>query len=204
MADGNAAYTLPTAIRVGRALERIGLDWFEEPIPQLWPSHAEYAGYDTLAAHLDIPIACGEILQSRGAFKALLDGHKVDIIQPDVTICGGIAECLFVSDLARLQGVQSIPHCWGGAITIAATVHVLSLLPNPTGGPSTETPMLEHDMTPNLVSDRTPGRAAGSERRLGRGSARSGPRHRRRRRCDTTLSGSLSFVPHMGVVGSIH
>ena len=66
-----------------------------------------------------------------------------------MTICGGIAECLFVSDLARLQAVQSIPHCWGVAITIAATVHVLSLLPNPTGGPSTETPMLEHDMTPN-------------------------------------------------------
>lgn len=149
MADGNAAYTLPTAIRVGRALERIGLDWFEEPIPQLWPSQAEYAGYDTLAAHLDIPIACGEILQSRGAFKALLDGHKADIVQPDVTICGGIAECLFVSELARLGGVQSLPHCWGGAITIAATVHVLSLLPDPTGGPSTETPMLEYDTTPN-------------------------------------------------------
>jgi D-galactarolactone cycloisomerase len=149
MADGNAAYTLPTAIRVGRALEHIGLHWFEEPIPQVWPSQAEYAGYDTLTAHLDIPIACGEILQSRGAFKALLDAHKVDIIQPDVTICGGIAECLFVADLARLSSVQTFPHCWGGAITIAATLHVLSLLPNPTGGPSTESPMLEYDTTPN-------------------------------------------------------
>lgn len=149
MADGNAAYTLPTAIRVGRALERIGLDWFEEPIPQLWPSHAEYAGYDVLAEHLDIPIAGGEILQSRGAFKVLIDNRKTDIVQPDVAICGGIAECLFVSDLARLAGVQSIPHCWGGAITMAATVHVLALLPDPTGGPATETPMLEYDSTEN-------------------------------------------------------
>jgi D-galactarolactone cycloisomerase len=149
MADGNAAYTLPTAIRVGRALERIGLHWFEEPIPQITPTQADYAGYDTLAAHLDIPIASGEILQSRGAFKALIDAGKADIVQPDVTICGGIGECLFVADLARLAGIQCIPHCWGGAIAVAAAVHVLSLLPNPTGGPNAETPMLEYDMIEN-------------------------------------------------------
>lgn len=150
MADGNAAYTLPTAIRVGRELERIGLHWFEEPMPQLSPTQAEYAGYDNLAAHLDIAIASGEILQSRGAFKALIDAGKADIVQPDVTICGGIGECLFVADLARLAGLQCIPHCWGGAIAIAAAVHILALLPNPTGGPSAETPMLEYDTTENL------------------------------------------------------
>jgi len=149
MADGNAAYTLPTAIRVGRALERIGLHWFEEPIPQITPTQADYAGYDTLAAHLDIPIASGEILQSRGAFKALIDAGKADIVQPDVTICGGIGECLFVAGLARLSGLQCIPHCWGGAIAVAAAVHVLSLLPDPTGGPHAETPMLEYDMIEN-------------------------------------------------------
>src|SRR5690242_2158331 len=142
MADGNAAYTLPTAIRVGRELERIGLHWFEEPIPQVAPTQAEYAGYDTLAAHLDIAIASGEILQSRGAFKALIDGRKADIVQPDVTICGGIGECLFVADMARLAGLQCIPHCWGGAIAVAAALHALSPLPDPTGGPSAAAPML--------------------------------------------------------------
>lgn len=149
MADGNAAYTLPTAVRVGRALERIGLDWFEEPIPQLTPTQADYAGYDRLAEQLDIAIASGEILQSRGAFKALLDGRKCDIVQPDVTICGGIAEALFVADLARLAAVPCMPHCWGGAISVAATLHVLSLLPDPTAGPCAETPMLEYDATEN-------------------------------------------------------
>jgi D-galactarolactone cycloisomerase len=149
MADGNAAYTLPTAIRVGRELERIGLHWFEEPIPQLTPTQAEYAGYETLAARLDIPIASGEILQSRGSFKALIDQGKTDIVQPDVTICGGVGECLFVADLARLSGIQCVPHCWGGAIAVAAAVHVLSLLPDPTGGPAAETPMLEYDTTEN-------------------------------------------------------
>jgi D-galactarolactone cycloisomerase len=149
MADGNAAYTLPTAIRVGRELERIGLDWFEEPIPQLTPTQAEYAGYERLVASLDIPIASGEILQSRGAFKALIDAGKCDIVQPDVTICGGIGECLFVADMARLAGLLCMPHCWGGAVTVAATVHILSLLPDPTSGPNAETPLLEYDATEN-------------------------------------------------------
>lgn len=149
MADGNAAYTLPAAIRVGRELERIGLEWFEEPIPQLNPTQAEYAGYDTLAAALDIPIASGEILQSRGAFRALIDQRRTDIVQPDVTICGGIGEALFVADLARLSAVPCVPHCWGGAIAVAAALHVLSLLPDPTVGPCAETPMLEYDATEN-------------------------------------------------------
>jgi D-galactarolactone cycloisomerase len=149
MADGNAAYTLPTAIRVGRELERIGLEWFEEPIPQLSPTQAEYAGYESLAAALDIPIACGETLQSRGAFKALLDARKVDIVQPDAAICGGIGECLFVADMARLAGVPCVPHCWGGALAVAATLHLLSLLPAPTAGPQADIPMLEYDTTEN-------------------------------------------------------
>jgi len=149
MADGNAAYTLPTATRVGRALEQIGLDWFEEPMPQLSPSQADYAGYERLAAHLDIPIACGEILQSRGAFQQLLAQGKADIVQPDVAICGGIAETLFVADLARLAAVPCIPHCWGGAIAIAATLQLLALLPAPTAGPNAEVAPLELDVTEN-------------------------------------------------------
>lgn len=149
MADGNAAYTVPAAMRVGRALERIGLDWFEEPSPQLAPTQAEYAGYETLVTSLDIPIAGGEVLQARGAFLALLRAGKVDIVQPDVAICGGIAECLFVADVARLIGVPCVPHCWGGALSIVATLHALSLLPAPTSGPMAEVPMLEYDTTEN-------------------------------------------------------
>lgn len=154
MADGNAAYTLPAAMRVGRALERIGLDWFEEPSPQLAPTQAEYAGYETLVAGLDIPIAGGEVLQTRGSFLALLRAGKVDIVQPDVAICGGIAECLFVADMARLMGIPCVPHCWGGALSIIATLHVLSLMPAPTGGPMAEVPMLEYDTTENPLRTR--------------------------------------------------
>ena len=99
MVDVWGAYTPPMALSVGRELQRLGVDFYEEPLPQ-----AGYVGYEALAAQLDMPIAGGEMLQTRAAFKELFERRAVDIVQPDVSICGGIGECLFVADLARLYG----------------------------------------------------------------------------------------------------
>jgi D-galactarolactone cycloisomerase len=148
LADGNGAYTVSTAIRVGRELDRLGLYWFEEPLPQ-----AGYAGYEALRDKLDIALAGGEVLDSRGTAKELLCRRAFDIIQPDVSLCGGIGECLFVAEMARLWGVQCNPHCWGGAIVIAATLQVLSLLPDESWARTTETPMLEFDVYENPFRD---------------------------------------------------
>jgi D-galactarolactone cycloisomerase len=148
MADGNGAYTLSTAVRVGKELDRLGLYWFEEPLPE-----AHYAGYEVLTDNLDIAIAGGEVLDSRGAAKELLCRCAFDIIQPDVSLCGGIGECLFVAEMARLWGTQCNPHCWGGAIVIAATLHVLALLPDETWSRATEIPMLELDIYENPFRD---------------------------------------------------
>lgn len=149
MADGNGAYTLPTSIRVGRELDRLGFYWFEEPLPE-----AHYAGYPELRQKLQIALAGGEVLDSRGVAKDLLCKQAFDIIQPDLSLCGGIGECLFVAEMASLWSVQCNPHCWGGAITIAATLHVLSLLPDATWGHSAESPMLELDLIENPFRDR--------------------------------------------------
>ncbi|MBI2755645.1 MAG: mandelate racemase/muconate lactonizing enzyme family protein [Chloroflexi bacterium] len=144
LCDANAAYTLPTAVRVGRALYDIGLDWFEEPLSQVG-----YHGYPALRAKLDIALAGGEGLQTRASYAELLGRGAVDIVQPDVSICGGIAECLFVADLARLSAVQTIPHCWGGAVMLAATAHVVAVLPSPSRLEGFEDPMVELDVTEN-------------------------------------------------------
>jgi D-galactarolactone cycloisomerase len=144
MVDAWGSYTPPVALRVGRELERLGVYWYEEPLPQ-----AGYAGYAELCAGLDIAIAGGEMLQSRAAFKHLIDARAVDIVQPDICICGGIGEVLFVADLARLSGIQCAPHSWNGAIMNAATLHVAALLPEPTRVPGVDVPMLEFDTTEN-------------------------------------------------------
>lgn len=42
-----------------------------------------------------------------------------------------------------------LPHCWSGAIGIAATLQLLAVLPDATFGFSSEQPLLEHDTLDN-------------------------------------------------------
>ena len=144
MADGNAAYTFPRAIEMGRGLARLNFGWFEEPIPQ-----KDYAGYARLRQALDLPLAGGEGTTERGELRSYLLAGNFDIVQPDVAMCGGIGESQFMADLARLYAVEYVPHMWGGALMVAATMQVLALLPDPTRSPATRTPFLEYDQTEN-------------------------------------------------------
>ena len=51
--------------------------------------------------------------------------------------------------MAELSRVRCIPHCWGGAISIAASVQLLSLIAEPHGGFTPDTPLLEYDLSEN-------------------------------------------------------
>ena len=152
MADGNGAYSLSTAIQVGRELEKLGFYWFEEPIPQ-----PNYAGYEVLTDKLDIAIAAGEALGSREAFKNVIERRAMDIVQPDVSLCSGFGECLFIAEFARLWAMPCMPHCWGGAVIVAATLHLLALLPDASWARTTEPPMLELDTAENPFRDELAG-----------------------------------------------
>lgn len=145
MADGNAAYTLASALRMGHELNELGFEAFEEPLPQ----SPKYTGYEELRRKLPLSLAAGEGVDSRASAKELIDRRAMDIIQPDISLCGGVGEALFIAELAALSGIRCIPHCWGGDILIAATVQLLSLLPDPHWGFPTDTPLLELDQTEN-------------------------------------------------------
>ena len=144
MADGNAAYSSGPALEVARALHQLGFTWFEEPLPQ-----SGYLGYPELRAKFALPLAGGESLTTRSQAQEVLDRGCFDIIQPDVSICGGIAECLFIGELARLHAVRCIPHCWGGGVMLAATLQVVALLPDVSRLPGGDPPLVELDVTEN-------------------------------------------------------
>lgn len=146
MGDGNGTYALGSAMRMGRELEQQDFYWFEEPLPQCTP---DYPSYEVLAAKLDIPIAACEGLTSRGRFKEALNRRVCDIVQPDVALAGGIGEVLFVAEMAKLWGIPCMPHCWAGGIVIAASTHLISLLPDSSWGRAPEPPMLELDHVEN-------------------------------------------------------
>ncbi len=150
LADGNGAYTLGNALRMAHVLHELGFEYFEEPLPQVTPN---YTGYEQLRRKMPLPLAGGEGLDSRAAAKTLIDRGCFDIIQPDVSLCGGLGEALFIAEMAALSGVRCIPHCWGGDIVIAASAHLLSLLPDPHWGRPTDTPFLEIDQGENPWRD---------------------------------------------------
>lgn len=148
MADGNYAYTHPRAVQMGRVLEHLGFRWFEEPTP----GYPSYAGYEDLAHTLDLPLAAGEGLEHRGQFLDFIGRRGADIIQPDVCMVGGIADMLFIAELAQLHSIQFVPHCFNGAISLAATLQVLACVDNPTRQPAAEdAPLLEFDVSENPI-----------------------------------------------------
>jgi D-galactarolactone cycloisomerase len=147
MADGNGAYSVAQSIRVASGLADLGFTWLEEPINRFRGSQ-RYPGYGDLTRNSGMAIAAGEGLERRTDFSRLLD-DGVDIVQPDVAICGGVGEACFVADLAALRGRACVPHCWGGAVVIAATLQLLAVVPEPTEVDDSYGPLLEWDTFEN-------------------------------------------------------
>jgi L-alanine-DL-glutamate epimerase-like enolase superfamily enzyme len=113
------------AIDVARGLEELGVFWLEEPfLPD------EYEAYAELADTVEIRVAAGEQDATRWGFRELIERGKVDLIQPDVTRCGGITEMLRIAELARDHGVETVPHAWKSGIIKAASLHVNAVLPD--------------------------------------------------------------------------
>ncbi|HUP32242.1 MAG TPA: mandelate racemase/muconate lactonizing enzyme family protein [Gaiellaceae bacterium] len=112
------------ATRAARGLEELGVTWLEEPFEP-----DEYEAYAELADTVEIPIAAGEQDATRWGFRELIERGHVDIVQPDVTRCGGITELLRIAELAAAHGVATVPHAWKSGIIKAASLHVNAILP---------------------------------------------------------------------------
>ena len=114
-----------TAIRVGKELEQLGIFWLEEPfLPD------ELEAYAQLADEVNIKVAAGEEETTRWGFRELVERGHVDVVQPDVTRCGGISELLHIARLAQERGRATVPHAWKSGIIKAASLHVNGVLPD--------------------------------------------------------------------------
>ncbi|MBI3226843.1 MAG: mandelate racemase/muconate lactonizing enzyme family protein [Mycolicibacterium cosmeticum] len=105
MVDANQQWDRPTAMRMGRILEKFNLVWIEEPLDAY-----DVEGHAHLARALDTSIATGEMLASVGEHQRLIDADSVDIIQPDAPRIGGITQFLKLSTLAEQKFLQLAPH----------------------------------------------------------------------------------------------
>lgn len=101
--------------------------WFEEALP---PDDID--GFMELTRSSPVPISGGEVLTRRQSFQPWLQGRAVDIIQPDVTKCGGLSEFRRIAQMAHDHNIQVVPHGWNTAIGLAADLQISAFLPNAT------------------------------------------------------------------------
>ncbi len=148
MVDANHCMTVPQAIRIGRELEQLNVEWFEEPI-----SPEDIDGYVEVTRALDMAVAGGENEMTRWGFRDLVVRKAMDIVQPDVCAAGGISECRKIATLAAAHGVECVPHAWGSAIGVAATLHFLAALPDQPPSFRPMPPMFEFEQCENPFRD---------------------------------------------------
>jgi len=148
MVDANHCLTVPQAIRLGRELEKLDVEWFEEPI-----SPEDIDGYVEVTRALDMAVAGGENEMTRWGFRDLVVRKAMDIVQPDVCAAGGISECRKIATLAAAHGVECVPHAWGSVIGVAATLHFLAALPDQPPSFRPMPPMFEFEQCENPFRD---------------------------------------------------
>lgn len=99
--------------------------WFEEALP---PDDID--GFVELTKHSPVPISGGEVLTRRQSFLPYLQQRAFDIVQPDVTKCGGLSEFRRIAQAAQDNNVQVVPHGWNTAVGLAADLQISAFLPN--------------------------------------------------------------------------
>jgi len=113
------------AIALCRALEPYDIYWLEDFM------HPEnYEGYaKTKAAGVKIRLAAGEQEATGWGFRQLIQQGGIDVVQPDITRCGGFTQIRKILWEAEYAGVDVCPHAWLTDLNTAAALHVNAILP---------------------------------------------------------------------------
>ena len=107
------------AIQVVRSLEPFQPYLIEELL------HPEdYDGYRQVAEAVETRIACGEQEATEWGFQELIERGRVDVLQPDLTRCGGFTVARKIVHMAERANRLVIPHSWSSDLLTAASLHL--------------------------------------------------------------------------------
>jgi D-galactarolactone cycloisomerase len=118
------AYDDGTAVSLGRRLEELNLEFWEEPINKY-----DLEGYARLKRALRIPLAAGEALPIDWLVENYIQKQVVDIVQPDISECGFTSGKRITYE-SWLNRVRLVPHSWGTPIRIASEMHWAATIPD--------------------------------------------------------------------------
>ena len=136
------------AIEAGRQLEAEGFAWLEEPVA---PDDVE--GYAHVAGALGLAVVGGEALGGIRAFRSFFERNALDVAQPDLAIAGGFTEVARVAALAAAWEVPVVPHVWGTALNLYASLQLCAVLPGYRSHTPMPYPWFEYDQSPNPLRE---------------------------------------------------
>lgn len=113
------------AIELLRQLEPYDIFWLEDFL------HPEcYEGYAKVKeAGVKTRLAAGEQEATAWGFRTLIERGKLDVVQPDLSRCGGFSQIRKIMWEAQRAGVDVCPHAWLTDLLTAASLHVNACLP---------------------------------------------------------------------------
>jgi D-galactarolactone cycloisomerase len=149
LVDINSNYTLDLAQESITRIAPYKIGWVEEPLaPQ------DFSGYEILQRWSPVPIATGEALYTAFDFKRLIDRRAVDVVQPDLSLCGGFWQGRQIAQLAMMEHLRLSPHVWGSGVGLAAAVHFVASLPvYPHANNIPRPTLVEYDLGANPLRD---------------------------------------------------
>ncbi len=125
MIDAGLVWDARTAIQRAHAFAEFKIAWLEEP---LQPD--DYRGYKKLTEASPVHIAAGESESNRQSFIDLMDQGGIDIVQVDLTRCGGFTEAMKIASLAADRGLKVANHGFSTYVNVHAALHWLNAVPN--------------------------------------------------------------------------
>ncbi len=113
------------AVQVIREIEEFFPLFIEEPC---LPENTEAMVHIAKSVHA--PIATGERLVTRSAFRPLFEAGVLSVVQPDLCHAGGIMEVKKIAAMAETYYCKVAPHNPLGPISLAANIHLGACTPN--------------------------------------------------------------------------
>jgi len=113
------------AIQIGQALEDLRIFYYEEPCHPL-----NVENMLEIKNNVKIPIASGERIYTRWGFREFLEKRVLQVIQPDLCLCGGFTEAKKICDMAHTYDCAVQIHVCGSPISKAAALQIEAVIPN--------------------------------------------------------------------------
>jgi L-alanine-DL-glutamate epimerase-like enolase superfamily enzyme len=106
--DANGAFSVKAALAFLAAADAADIRWFEEPV-----SSDDLHGLRLMRERVPAPIdiAAGEYIYDSDDARRMLEGGAVDVLQADVTRCGGISGFLQIGALCDAHHIDLSGHC---------------------------------------------------------------------------------------------